>query len=330
LLGVVNQILDISKIEAEKFALDSHTFCFERMVEEVTSVLSIGIEEKRLEFEVSLDKKIPRFIVSDEVRLAQVLANLLGNAVKFTHEGGKISLTAKFIDGENIIRIEVADTGIGIPIEQQPVLFDDFMQVESDASRRFSGTGLGLAISKRIIEMMGGNIWLDSEPGKGARFTFTIPAPAGDEANAVHHTAFGTATPDEMELGLDEGHTVLVVEDVDINREIVGVLLESTGIELEYAFNGEQAVQMVSDAPERYDMILMDIQMPGMDGITATRLIRELGTAESKSIPIVAMTANVFREDIDRCIEAGMNDHLSKPLDYNQIIAKLRQYLLEK
>jgi CheY-like chemotaxis protein len=153
---------------------------------------------------------------------------------------------------------------------------------------------------------------------------------AGDEANVVHHTAFGTATPDEMELGLDKGYTVLVVEDVDINREIVGVLLESTGIQIEYAFNGEQAVQMFSDASGRYDMIFMDVQMPGMDGITATRLIRELGKAESKSIPIVAMTANVFRDDIDRCIEAGMNDHLSKPLDYNQIIAKLRQYLLGK
>jgi signal transduction histidine kinase/ActR/RegA family two-component response regulator len=330
LLGVVNQILDISKIEAERFTLDLHTFCFEKMIEEVISVLSFSIEEKGLDFDVSQDKKIPRHIISDEVRLAQVCANLLSNAVKFTPKGGKISLLTNFIESERNIRVEVADTGIGISKEQQFLLFNDFVQVESDASRRFAGTGLGLAISKRIVEMLGGSIWIESEPGKGSRFIFSIPAHIGDEESMSLQTGSNFTMSGRPEAKIGKGYTVLVVEDVDINREIAGNLLESTGIDIEYAFNGAQAVQMFGDKPESYDIIFMDIQMPGMDGIAATHLIRQLGTEKSKSIPIIAMTANVFREDVDRFIKAGMNDHLSKPLELSQIYTMLQKYFTKE
>jgi CheY-like chemotaxis protein len=228
--------------------------------------------------------------------------------------------------GKNI-RVEVIDTGIGITKDKQASLFNDFVQVESGSSRRYGGTGLGLAISKRIVEMMGGSIWVESELDKGSRFIFSIPVHVGSEKNILSNTTSDVTVPCETDTNFGKGYRLLVVEDVDINREIAGVLLESTGTEVEYAFNGTEAVRMFSDNPERYDVIFMDVQMPGMDGITATRHIRGLGTEKSKTIPIVAMTANVFQEDIDECIEAGMNDHLSKPLDYSQIIAKLQKYL---
>jgi PAS domain S-box-containing protein len=324
LLGIVNQILDISKIESEKFSLDSYTFHFEKMIDEVTSILGFSVKEKQLELEVDLDNAIPRFIVSDKIRFAQILQNLLTNAVKFTPEGGKVTLTAKLLVGveENALRIEVADTVVGIPKEHQSYLFDDFVQLETDAARRLVGTGLGLPISKKIVEMMGGNIWADSEPGEGSRFIFIVPLQAGDESDAFSGVEIGDIKPD-----LYKGNTILVAEDMEINREIVIAFLESVGIKVECAIDGAQAVQMFSDAPERYDLIFMDLQMPNIDGITATRMIRELGTSISKRIPIVAMTANVFREDIETCIKAGMNDHLSKPLEQGQIMAKLGLYL---
>jgi CheY-like chemotaxis protein/two-component sensor histidine kinase len=329
LLGIVNQILDISKIEAGQFELDLHAFQFDKMVEEIASVLSFSVDEKQLDLEIELDRTMPRFIVSDKVRLAQVLTNLLTNAVKFTPEGGKISLKVHILTDkeENIMRVEVADTGIGIPRELRLQLFGDFVQLESGASRKFGGTGLGLAISKRIVEMMGGSIWVESEPGEGSRFIFEIPVGTGGMDDEDSRIAYSDAEAGGAEPNSFKGYTILVAEDVEINREIVSALLEPIGLIIEYAFDGAEAIQMFADAPGRYDIIFMDIQMPGVDGLTATRRIRELDTARAKSIPIVAMTANVFREDIDACLEAGMNDHLGKPLDLGQIMAKLRLYL---
>jgi CheY-like chemotaxis protein len=300
------------------------------MIDEVVSVLSVSVDEKKIALDVTLDDAIPRFIISDDIRLAQVLTNLLTNAVKFTPEGGRISLSAGIMNGndnEKTMRVEVSDTGIGISQEQQAQLFGDFMQLESGSARKFGGTGLGLAISRRIIEMMDGSIWVESESGEGSCFIFTIPVKEGDAPNEASHTEFSGGVSAGSELGCYKGHTLLVAEDMEINREIVSALLEPTGIEIEYAQDGWQVVQMFRDTPERYDMIFMDIQMPGMDGITAARQIRGFDIEKAKSIPIVAMTANVFREDMDRCFEAGMNDHLSKPLDIEQIMAKLRLYL---
>jgi len=325
LLGIINQILDMSKIEADKFELHSHPFEIEKMARDITGVLSLQIEEKNLNLVVDIDKTIPRFIVSDELRLAQVLTNLLANAVKFTPEGGDISLSIRRLpDGDNFLRLEVADTGIGIPLEHQSRLFGAFEQAEFDTSHKFGGTGLGLAISKRIVELMGGAIRAESEPGKGSRFIFTLPFETED---AIRGATSPDSQPRDLTPNCFMGHTVLLAEDVDINREIVVTLLEPTGLTVECAEDGEQALRMFRDRPDRYDMIFMDLQMPNLDGINATRRIRELGIPKAKVIPIVAMTANAFQEDIENCLSNGMNDHLGKPLDFTLVLDKLRRYL---
>jgi signal transduction histidine kinase len=248
LLGIINQILDISKIEAEQFKLDSYTFRFEKMVEEVISVLTVSADEKSLLLEVDLDESIPEYIVTDERRLAQVLTNLLINAIKFTPESGRVSLSVKILP-DAIMRVEVTDTGIGIPIELNIDLFDAFTQVEMSATRSFAGTGLGLPISKKIIEMMDGKIWFESEIGEGSRFIFEIPVKAGSAEDAVSHGAI----TDDIEPGLYKDFTVLIAEDMVINFEIVSALLEPTGINIEWAKNGEQVVSMFRDNPEHYD-----------------------------------------------------------------------------
>ena len=331
LLGILNQILDMAKIEAEKFEVFSHPIEFGKMINEVTSVLGVHMEEKRLKFNVSLDEAIPQFLISDELRLAQILTNLLTNAIKFTSKEGTIKLVAlwQVNDSEDkfTLRFEVSDTGIGISHEQQVRLFSAFEQAEVGITRKFGGTGLGLVISKRIVEMLGGKIWVKSELGGGSKFIFTIPFEAGDIAEYDTQTAAVAVQAQETGSGGYKGCTILIVEDIEINREIIITLLEPMEMNMECAENGVKAVQMFSAAPERYDMILMDLQMPEMDGITATRIILELEIEKARTIPIVAMTANVFQEDVDACLEAGMNDHLGKPLDMSKLLEKLKKYL---
>jgi len=326
LLGIINQILDMSKIEADKFELHYSSFEIEKMARDVTSVLSVQIEEKCLTLNVEIDEALPRVIVSDELRLAQVLTNLLINAVKFTPDGGSVGLKMGLQPGEGkYLLAEVSDTGIGISPEHQSRLFGAFEQAESDTLRKFGGTGLGLAISKRIVEMMGGTIRAESELGMGSKFIFALPF----ETCAAGEPGAPAAGAPAFEPGCFAGSSILLAEDVDINREIVISLLEPTGIAVECAENGEQALQMFAAAPERYGMIFMDLQMPRLDGISATRRIRSLPAPRAKTIPIVAMTANAFQEDIDDCLANGMNDHLGKPLDFAQMLEKLRRYLPE-
>ena len=329
LLGILNQILDMAKIEAEKFELYSHPFEFGKMINEVASVLGVHMEEKRLKFVVTLDDAIPQFIISDELRLAQILTNLLTNAIKFTPREGTVRLNALWQVNDNgdkyILRFEISDTGIGISHEQQIRLFSAFEQAEVGIVRKFGGTGLGLVISKRIVEMLGGKIWVKSELGEGSTFIFTIPFEAADVAGCEAQIL--AAQPQEAGSSGYKDQTILIVEDIEINREIIMALLEPTEVNMECAENGVKAVQMFSAAPERYDMILMDLQMPEMDGITATRIIRELEIEKAKHIPIVAMTANVFQEDVEACLAAGMNDHLGKPLDMNKLLEKFKKYL---
>jgi len=329
LLGILNQILDMAKIEAEKFELYSQPFEFKKMINEVASVLDVHMEEKHLNFIVNLDNAIPKIIISDELRLAQILTNLLNNAIKFTPKDGTIKLSANWqVNGSQkkfILRFEVSDTGIGISGEQQSRLFSAFEQAEVGITRKFGGTGLGLVISKRIVEMLGGKIWVKSELGEGSKFIFTVPFEAGDIDEST--SDMSAVQPQETGGSAYKGRTVLIVEDIEINREIIITLLESTELNFECAENGVEAVKMFSAAPERYDMIFMDLQMPEMDGITATRTIRKLEMEKAKTIPIVAMTANVFQDDVDACLAAGMNDHLGKPLDFNKLQEKLKKYL---
>ena len=329
LLGIINQILDMSKIEADKFEMHPSPFDLRKMTRDITGVQSIQVEEKGLTMVVDIDRNIPRLIVGDEIRLSQVLTNLLTNAVKFTPRGGRVGLTVGLTpDQENLLRVEVSDTGIGIAPENQARVFGAFEQAETDTAHNFGGTGLGLTISKRIVEMMGGAIWAESEPGKGSRFIFTLPFEDGDTLEIEPEEA---DQAEEGPAGLTPGcfadRTVLLVEDVDINREIVVSLLEPTGLRVECAEDGEHALRLFTERQDRYDMIFMDLQMPNMDGISATRHIRALGTEKATGVPIVAMTANAFQEDIDRCLACGMNDHLGKPLDFKQVAEKLRKYL---
>ena len=461
LLGVINDILDMSKIEADKFELSFNEFNFEKMLQRVTGVINFKVEEKAQNLFVEIDKDIPLHLVSDEQRLAQVVTNLLSNAVKFTPEEGSIVLKAEKVTecGDACtIRITVKDSGIGISEEHRDRLFSSFEQADGSISRKYGGTGLGLAISKRIVELMGGHIWIESELGKGSTFIFDIVAARGSEQpdnqfapgvdwktlrvlvvddapeildlftsmfapygvrcetalsgfealelvgeddkpfdlvfvdwrmpemNGIELTrllmdrpgpkpvvvlitaadwmgieeearAAGVsrflqkpifpsalvdcvneslapeqslkehAPEDDSSDGIFAGKRILLAEDVEINREIAMALLEHTGIQIDPAFDGEEAVHAFSEAPGRYDLILMDVHMPKVDGYEATRRIRASGLPGAETIPIIAMTANVFREDIERCLASGMNDHLGKPIDPDAVIATLRNWL---
>jgi CheY-like chemotaxis protein len=219
------------------------------------------------------------------------------------------------------------DSGIGISPEQQAKLFRAFTQAESGTSREYGGTGLGLAISKRIVELMGGSIWVESETGKGSSFTFTVKARRSERnlaASADECQDENAARPAD---GL-EGRRILLAEDIEMNREIFMALLEDTGLIIDCAENGREALDMVSENPDKYDMVFMDMQMPQMDGLEATRRIRRNMPERKKGrLPIIAMTANVFKNDIEACIEAGMDDHLGKPLDIDKVLEKMREYL---
>jgi len=328
LLGVINDILDMSKIEANKLELSSVTYCFEKMIQKIVDVINFRINEKHQEFIISIDKKIPRFLTGDDQHLAQVITNLLSNAVKFTGEHGRISLNAKLLEEADsfcILQIEVSDSGIGISEEQQSRLFSSFEQADSGTSRKYGGTGLGLAISKSIVELMEGRIWIESEPGKGSSFCFTIRAQKAEETGV---DILEEESEQEAENENFENHTILLAEDIEINREIVITILEPTGLKIDCAENGKEVVEKFAASPDKYALILMDVQMPEMDGYEATRKIREIEQETArKPVLILAMTANVFREDIEKCLSAGMNDHVGKPLDMKELMKKLRKYL---
>lgn len=463
LLGLINDILDMSKIEANKFELSYDEFDFEKMLINITDVINFNLEAKNQTFIINLDKNIPSSIIGDELRLVQVITNLLTNAVKFTPEGGTIQLNIKLLshcDRESTIQIEVIDTGIGISEEQQSRLFTSFEQADSGITRKYGGTGLGLAISKRIVELMGGKIWIESELNKGSKFIFTIKveegslrsrpklmankdeirilivddspeirsyflhvmaalelscdvAKSGSEALSMTENSKGKKPysiffidwqmpemngielarkikeitdhngiiimisaaewsdieQEALAVGVNsfvskpllpstlinrineclgykdalvlrnqptrknynfKNHTLLIAEDVDVNREIIAAVLENTGVCIDFAEDGLEAVALFSKNPNKYSLILMDIHMPKMDGYDATRKIRSLNCPEAHSVPIIAMTANVFREDIENCIEAGMNEHIGKPIDTQMLFKKLAYYLQPK
>ncbi|MDR0249190.1 MAG: response regulator [Oscillospiraceae bacterium] len=458
LLGVINDILDMSKIEADRFELSPEEFDFEKMLRHTVNIIVFRVDERRQKLYVHNDERIPDILVGDDKRLSQVITNLLSNAVKFTPEEGQISLDTKLLGEENgvcRVQISVKDTGIGITEEQKSRIFRSFEQAEAGTSRKFGGTGLGLAIAKRIIELMGGEIWVDSEPGHGSAFTFTVPlrrgsgrapqclphgvnwrnvrvlsvdddpeireffkdvashlgfacevAASGEEAVELlsrdngfniyfidwklpgmdgielarsilaptgqkpvvilfSSTDWSVIRDDAKAAGVEKflqkplfrsnivdiinecigeeqvaeqaalaeaddfsGHAILLAEDIEINREILLSVLRNTGLEIDCAENGARAVEMFAASPDKYDMIFMDIQMPEMDGYEATRLIRALGAPRAGDIPIVAMTANVFKEDVERCIASGMNGHIGKPLNHGEVLESLRAYLL--
>ena len=322
LLGLINDILDMSKIEADKFEIYTHPFVIKEMLDRVVSVASIRLEEKELRFEMDLGEAVPPMIVGDELRLTQVITNLVSNAIKFTPNHGKITLSVQCVPDTSALRISVSDTGIGISQEQQSRLFNAFEQLDGGTARKFGGTGLGLAISKRIVKMMGGRIWIESELDKGATFIFTMPFEPVENGERK-----AEPEPEEVEIPCLKGHTILIAEDIDINREIIGAALEETSVTIVFAENGLEAVSFFKSEPDRFGLILMDIQMPLMDGYEATREIRALDCDQAGKVPIIAMTANVFREDVERCVAAGANGHLGKPLDWMELFKALSCHL---
>jgi len=464
LLGIINDVLDMSKIEANMLELHPTTFAIEDMIKKVVSITNFRIVEKHIKFSVYIDENIPNLLVCDDQRLSQIITNLLSNATKFTPENGNVSLKV-FLTGEvnNIceIKFEISDTGLGISPEQLERLFNPFEQADSSTARKYGGTGLGLAITKRILELMGGSIEVVSELGEGSTFTFTIKAEkpneesintlkisgntnvndikilvvdddhdileyfediamrlkavcdtasSGEKAlelinsgrnydiyfvdwqmpgidgielscriheikkddpviimissfqwNDIAETAkkagikgflpkpifpsdvitcinssFGVDILNESSRNKADkvdsfwGYRVLLAEDIEINREIVMALLEPTLVDIDCAENGSEAVRIYSEAPENYNIIFMDIQMPVMDGYEATRRIRALDNYNAKEIPIIAMTANVFMEDVNQCLEAGMDDHIGKPLDFDTVLSILRRHLFRQ
>jgi CheY-like chemotaxis protein/two-component sensor histidine kinase len=324
----------MSKIEANKLELSLTNFSFSEFIDKIVNIANDQINKKEQRFDLDIDPNIPDMLYGDDQRLSQVVTNLLSNAIKFTSNGGVITLDAKLLTSEGTkhkIRIRVSDTGIGISEEEKALLFRPFQQAESTTTRKFGGTGLGLAISKRIVEVMSGEISLESQKGEGSTFSVTVPIMESDKSaykyEGDRNESIGDAHDAEVLPGEFEGRYMLLAEDVEINREIVMSLLETCGIEIDCASNGVEAVDMFKKDPEHYDIIFMDMQMPEMDGCEATRRIRSFGSLHARSIPIVALTANVFKEDIDRCVSAGMDSHLGKPISMPEMTSALRKYL---
>ena len=330
LLGIINDILDISKIESGKMELSNIDFNFTEMLNRVKSVITLKMKENNQHFSVEIDPKIPTGLYGDDQRLAQVITNILSNATKFTPKDGYIEFKATLLDQQKDvckIQMQVTDSGIGISQQEQKKLFNLFQQAEAGTSRKYGGSGLGLAISKRILELMDGDIWIESDTGKGACFFFTATLKISEQDKVAHPTDPLSAM-EAGDVATDfSNYTLLLVDDIDINLEIVIALLEPTGITIDIAKSGKEAVDAFAAHPSRYNLILMDVQMPEVDGLQATRMIRALDTPQAAAIPIVAMTANVFKEDIKKCMDAGMNNHLGKPIVMADVMNTLSFYL---
>jgi signal transduction histidine kinase/CheY-like chemotaxis protein len=337
LIGVINDILDMSKIEAGKFNLHIKPFYTKAMIDRTLSMIRFRTEERFQTLTSHIDPQLPERLIGDEQHIVQVIMNLLSNAIKFTPEEGAIEFRCEVISlGEKMctVKFSVIDDGIGIDPEKQEKLFDSFEQIESGTTRQYSGTGLGLPISKNIVESMGGTLEVESSLGKGSTFKFAIELPIylGDDLDKIPDRGEDKEVEafkeliDKRMLDLSQ-QCILVAEDIDINFEILDALLEPTGIKLEWAHNGREAVEMYTNDPTRYDLILMDLQMPEMNGFDATREIRSSRLSNAKQIPIIAMTANVLADDIASCYQCSMNGHLGKPLDIIQLISTLKHHL---
>ena len=323
LLNIINDILDLAKIEAGKLTLEQTDFNLGKMMQDILAIIDPALKAKRLQLCVKI-AEVPQKLHGDPTRLSQALINYLNNAIKFTTEG-RITISGQLLETtatDYLIRFAVSDTGIGLTEEQQARLFLDFEQADASTARKYGGTGLGLSITRRLARMMGGDIGVESTPGKGSTFWFNCRLGQGHEIASVDQ-------PDESaasRLQLYRDKRILLAEDDAINREVAVLVLEQAGLQADLAANGVEAVEM-AEANE-YAIILMDVQMPQMDGLEATRAIRRLNGRAT--VPIVAMTANAFAEDRARCIEAGMDDFVSKPFNREQFYQTLLKWLSGK
>jgi signal transduction histidine kinase/ActR/RegA family two-component response regulator len=340
LLTVINDVLDYSKIEAGRMTVEQIDFDLRSVCNEVCRILRSTIADRGLAMSLTYDEKLPRMIKGDPVRLRQVLLNLAGNAVKFTERGTVRIEISRLDEGE--VKVSVVDSGIGITEEQLDRMFRRFTQADSSTTRRYGGTGLGLAISKTLVELMGGAIGVNSQPGVGSTFWFTLPLIAASQAQAQAELlapAASAAEPAEVPvlvaavvvppvsmIAAAQRGRLLLVEDNFVNQRVAVYMLSKLGHQVDVAKHGREAVDMLSKSA--YDLVLMDCQMPEMDGFEATRIIRDRSSAVlDHEIPVVAMTANAFPEDRARALASGMNDFLAKPVDRSVLASMLAKWL---
>ena len=334
LMSLINDVLDMSKIESGKIQLKNELFDLRLFLENIENIYSVQAEEKGIDFDISLSGKIDKFIVGDSLRLNQILTNLLSNAFKFTPNGGKIVLGIGELKHEEdtvLLRFSVKDTGIGIKEENLEKIFEAFEQENAEISHKFGGTGLGLSIVRRFSELMGGSVTVHSEYGKGAEFSVDLPFGVTENSQMLDWKTDKTADQSGIENKTYDfsGKHILLAEDNELNREIAVELLGAgTGAIIDEAEDGEMAVDIFAASEVNYyDLILMDIQMPHMDGFEATRRIRAMERPDAAKVPIFAMTANAFAEDEEKSRQAGMNAHLSKPLEISAVLAAMNEIL---
>ena len=336
LMVIIDDILDFSKIEAGKIELESTVYRLLDLLQEVGRLHTVKAQQKGLQLVCDIDPKLPLEVEGDVGRLKQVLSNLLSNAVKFT-ERGHVKLMVSQVsreEGVAIVHFRVVDSGIGIAKENQQAVFEKFQQADGSTTRKYGGTGLGLAICSSLVEVMGGNIRLTSEPGLGSCFEFTIPLNivsdkliASNTINVLEFPNGDTNTSENTELKPDSGKPwVLVVEDTEVNQKVVRIMLEKLGMQVRVAEHGEEALKLCQE--HQFDLILMDCQMPVMDGFVATENIRKMGVW-GKRVPIVALSANVIKEDQRRCFAIGMNEFVAKPVTKERLKQIFEQYLPE-
>ncbi len=316
LLNIINDILDFSKIEAGKLTIEKRNFNIKELIKSIKNLVMKKVSEKNLALSIKYSSCTDYICFGDSLRISQILINLIGNAIKFTSKGSiEIKVTRL---NESTVRFEVIDTGIGISQEQQNKIFQSFSQADGGITREYGGTGLGLSISKQLVKLMDGKIWTESEPSVGSKFIFEIELKKGDISKIK--------TPHKTDLNIQslQGSYILLADDNTINQEIIIGLLENSGINIDIAINGKEAIDMFSK--NNYELILMDLQMPIMGGLEATRTIRETDSIT----PIIALTANAMKEDIDETRNAGMNEHLSKPIEVDRLYEVLLQYISKK
>ena len=314
LLNIINDILDFSKIEAGKLEISYINFNFKSLLKNVFNIIHLKADEKGLDFKITYNNSITN-LFGDSLRITQILINLINNAIKFTTKG---FVKVNIVNINNIYRFEIEDSGIGISKDELAKLFQSFSQADGSITRKYGGTGLGLSISKQLVELMGGKIWVESEVGVGSKFIFEIELEKGDQKDIKN---LNLSLIDTNQINTLNNSNILLVEDNLINQEIIIGLLANSGINIDIANNGQESIEKFKQ--NKYNLILMDLQMPIMGGIEATEIIRAI----DKDIPIIALTANAMKEDIEQTKKAGMQEHLNKPIDVDNLYETLLKYI---